>query len=164
MTSRVLGIVCVAALLLAFAGAQERAAVVEWPFVGGDRGNTRFSPAETLTPDNVDQLEVAWTWRPEDRPRQEYGTVPGSFTSTPIMIDDTVYVSSNYNRVAALDAETGAIRWIFDPRAYADGMPALGGGFRHRGVTMWRDGDALRIFLASRCRDEMPSAARASPD
>ncbi len=152
MTSRILGTVSVAALLLTLAGAQEHPAFVEWPFVGGDQGNARFSPAETLTPDNVDQLEVAWTWRPEDRPRQEYGTVPGNFTSTPIMIDDTVYVSSNYNRVAALDAETGAIRWIFDPRAYADGMPALGGGFRHRGVTMWRDGDALRIFLASRHR------------
>ncbi len=68
------------------------------------------------------------------------------------MLDDTVYVSSNYNRVAALDAETGAERWVFDLRAYKDGMPALGGGFRHRGVTTWRDGDRLRIFLASRFR------------
>ena len=125
---------------------------VEWPYVGGDAANTRFSAAERLTPDNVGDLQVAWTWRPADRPREEFGTVPGSFTSTPIMVDGTVYVSSNYNRVAALDAETGAVRWVFDPRAYADGMPALGGGFRHRGVTLWRDGDALRIFLASRYR------------
>ena len=137
--------------------AQERepgadGAAVEWAFVGSDAGNTRYSAADTLTPDNVDGLEVAWTWRPADRPRQEFGTVPGSFTSTPIMVDGTVYVSSNYNRVAALDAETGAVRWVFDPRAYADGMPALGGGFRHRGVTMWRDGESLRIFLASRHR------------
>ena len=129
-----------------------RTSIVEWPYVGADAGNTRFSAAETLTPDNVDQLEVAWTWRPEEQPRTEFGTVPGNFTSTPIMIDDTVYVSSNYNRVAALDAETGAVDWVFDPRAYADGMPALGGGFRHRGVTMWRDGEDLRIFLASRHR------------
>jgi len=127
-------------------------ATVEWSYVGGDAGNTRYSAADVLTPANVDQLEVAWTWRPADRPRQEFGTVPGSFTSTPIMVDGTVYVSSNYNRVAALDAETGAVRWVFDPRAYADGMPALGGGFRHRGVTMWRDGEDLRIFLASRHR------------
>ena len=119
---------------------------------GRMRATRGFPAAETLTPDNVDQLEVAWTWRPEEQPRAEFGTVPGNFTSTPIMIDDTVYVSSNYNRVAALDAETGAVDWVFDPRAYADGMPALGGGFRHRGVTMWRDGEDLRIFLASRHR------------
>ena len=68
--------------------------MVEWPFVGSDPGNTRYSAVDTLTPDTVDQLEVAWTWRPADRPRQEFGTVPGSFTSTPIMIDGTVYVSS----------------------------------------------------------------------
>ncbi len=127
-------------------------AAVEWPYVGGDAANTRYSAADTLTPDTVARLEAAWTWRPADRPRQEFGTIPGAFTSTPIMLDGTVYVSSNYNRVAALDAETGAERWVFDPRAYADGMPALGGGFRHRGVTMWRDGDDLRIFLASRHR------------
>ena len=146
----------VVALVVVAAGAalaQDRAGeAVEWPYVGADAANTRFSAADRLTPDNVDELQVAWTWRPADRPREEFGTVPGSFTSTPIMVDGTVYVSSNYNRVAALDAETGAERWVFDPRAYADGMPALGGGFRHRGVTLWRDGEDLRIFLASRYR------------
>ena len=129
--------------------AQGGAGIVEWPYVGADQANTRSSPADGVTPANVDQLQVAWTWRPEERAREEFGTVPGSFTSTPIMIDDTVYVSTNYNRVAALDAGSGAVRWVFDPRAYEDGMPALGGGFRHRGVTTWRDGDALRIFLAA---------------
>ena len=150
-----------AAALLAFAGTPPAASAqepvpagtaVEWPYVGGDAANTRYSAADTLTPDSVDRLAAAWTWRPADRPRQEFGTIPSAFTSTPIMLDGTVYVSSNYNRVAALDAETGTERWVFDPRAYADGMPALGGGFRHRGVTMWRDDDALRIFLASRHR------------
>ena len=125
---------------------------VEWPYVGADQANTRSSPADAVTPANVDALEVAWTWRPEERAREEFGTTPGAFTSTPIMIDDTVYVSTNYNRVAALDPDTGEVRWVFDPRAYEDGMPALGGGFRHRGVTTWRDGDDLRIFLASRFR------------
>lgn len=125
---------------------------VEWPYVGADQANTRSSPANAVTPENVDQLEIAWTWRPEEQAREEFGTVPGAFTSTPIMIDDTVYVSTNYNRVAALDPDTGEVRWVFDPRAYEDGMPALGGGFRHRGVTTWRDGDDLRVFLASRFR------------
>ena len=125
---------------------------VEWAYVGSDQANTRSSDAAHITPENIQQLEVAWTWHPEDRARPEFGTVPGSFTSTPIMLDGTLYVSSNYNRVAALDPVTGSERWVFDPRAYEDGMPALGGGFRHRGVTAWRDGEELRIFLASRYR------------
>jgi len=79
---------------------------IEWRYVGADQANTRHSPAGQITPDNVRELEPVWTWQSEDRRRAEYGTVPGGFTSTPIMIDGTVYVSSNYHRVAALDGET----------------------------------------------------------
>lgn len=159
----IIGRPSVAALLWAFVLAtsgtvtaqtsgQPNSKSVEWAYVGSDQANTRSSDADHITPENIQQLEVAWTWHPEDRARPEFGTVPGSFTSTPIMLDGTLYVSSNYNRVAALDPVTGFERWVFDPRAYEDGMPALGGGFRHRGVTAWRDGEELRIFLASRYR------------
>ncbi len=139
-------------LLSSVLGLAPASAQVSWTHVGADEGNTRASAADQITPANVDQLRQAWSWQPEDRPRPEYGTTPGSFTSTPIMIDGTVFVSSNYNRVAALDPATGEEKWVFDPRAYEGGMPTLGGGFRHRGVTVWRDGDDLRIFLASRFR------------
>ena len=36
-------------------------------------------------------------------------------------------MTSNYNRVAALEAETGAVKWVYDPRAYEIGMPLLAG-------------------------------------
>ena len=57
-----------------------------------------------------------------------------------------------YNRVVALDAETGKQLWVFDPKAYEDGQPPNGTGFVHRGVAAWRDGGRLRIFLNSRYR------------
>jgi quinoprotein glucose dehydrogenase len=129
--------------------------MMEWPYVGADPSNTRYSPLADVTPENVGRLAIAWRWRPEERPLPEFGTVPGNFTATPIMIDNVVYVSTNYNRVAALDAETGTVKWVYDPRAYDLGMPLLAGGFRHRGVTAWRDpedGNKLRIFLVSRYR------------
>ena len=129
--------------------------MVEWPYVGADQNNSRYSALEDITAANVDRLAIAWRWRPDERPLKEFGTVPGNFTSTPIMIDNVVYVTSNYNRVAALEAETGAVKWVYDPRAYEIGMPLLAGGFRHRGVATWRDaqdGNKLRIFLASRYR------------
>jgi quinoprotein glucose dehydrogenase len=132
-----------------------RGAIVEWPYVGADANNSRHSPLTDVNAATVGQLQVAWRWRPEERPMPEFKTVPGNFTATPLMIDNVVYVSTNYNRVAALDAETGAVKWIYDPRAYELGMPLLAGGFRHRGVAAWRDasdGDKLRIFLASRYR------------
>src|SRR6185436_3541919 len=77
---------------------------------------------------------------------------PGNFQNTPLMIDNVLYVSTPYNRVAALDAETGAQKWVFDPKAYEDGQPPNGTGFVHRGVAAWRDGGKLRIFMNSRAR------------
>jgi len=120
------------------AAARQRgtATMVEWPYVGGDQANTRSSAAETVTPENVDQLRVAWTWRPDERPRPEFGTVPGNFTSTPLMIDDTVYVSTNYNRVAALDAEPA---------------PSFGSSIHARTKTGCRRSAAGSAIGASRC-------------
>ena len=55
------------------------------------------------------------------------------------MIDNVLYVSTPYNRVVALDAETGQQKWAFDPKAYVDGQPPNGTGFVHRGLAAWRD-------------------------
>ena len=71
------------------------------------------------------------------------------------MIDNVLYLSTPYNRVVALNAETGAELWAFDPKAYEDGQPPNGTGFVHRGVAAWRDtanGNKLRIFINSRYR------------
>jgi quinoprotein glucose dehydrogenase len=48
----------------------------------------------------------------------QYGTRPGMFENTPLMIDNVLYLSTPYNRVVALDAEPGAQLWAFDPQAY----------------------------------------------
>ena len=42
-----------------------------------------------------------------DAPLEEFGTRPGNFQNTPLMIDNVLYVSTPYNRVVALDAESG---------------------------------------------------------
>ena len=69
------------------------------------------------------------------------------------MVDGILYLSTMYTRVAALDAETGAERWMFDPRAYEGGPIGAGPtGFKHRGIAYWSDGDDARIFLNSRDR------------
>jgi len=40
-----------------------------------------------------------------------YGTTPGFFESTPLMIDGVLYVTTPYNSIAAVDAETGKELW-----------------------------------------------------
>lgn len=141
------------AVLLTANAVAQTPAVGEWPTYGGDPGGTKYSPLESINRGNVDQLAIAWEWKPGEKPFEEYGTRPGNFQNTPLMIDNVLYVSTPYNQVAALDAETGVQRWVFDPKAYKDGQPPNGTGFVHRGVAAWRDPDGrLRIFLNSRYR------------
>ena len=125
----------------------------EWPVYGGDAGATRYSPLTDIHRGNVGSLATAWTWKPGERALPEFGTQPGTFQNTPLMIDDVLYVSTPYNRVVALDARTGRELWRYDPEPFKDGQPPNGTGFVHRGVAAWREETGqLRIFLNSRYR------------
>ncbi len=125
---------------------------VEWPYYGGDQAGSKYSAAADVNRTTVSRLGIAWTWKTGEKPLPDFGTAPGSFENTPLMIDNVLYVSTPYNRVVALDAESGVEKWSFDPRAYADGQPPNGTGFVHRGVAAWRDNGKLRIFINSRAR------------
>jgi len=125
---------------------------IDWPYYGADQAGTKYSTASDVNRSNVERLAAAWSWKPNEKPLAEFGTAPGSFENTPLMIDNVLYLSTPYNRVVALDAETGKEIWSYDPRAYADGQPPNGTGFVHRGVAAWRDRGKLRIFLNSRSR------------
>ena len=127
------------------------AAPIEWPYVGAAQTHTKHSSVAEITRANVDQLEAVWEWEAGELPLPEYGTRPGAFQATPIMIDNVLYVSTMYNRVVALDAETGSELWAFDPKSYETNPRGVGpGGFKHRGIAFWRAGDELRLFLNSR--------------
>ena len=130
-----------------------------WPVYAADNAATHYSSLADITPENVARLAVAWEWSPAEQNKQEFGTQPGNFQNTPLMIDNVLYVSTMYNRVVALDAESGKELWSYDPKAYEDGQPPNGTGFVHRGVAAWRDpasgagtGGQTRIFLNSRWR------------
>ena len=131
-------------------GAQERAVeMVEWRYVGADQAASKHSPLADINASNVGRLEIAWEWQPGERPNAEYGTRPGPFQAMPLMIENVLYVTTMYNRVVALDAETGAQLWAFDPRAYRTGSKLGTSGYKHRGVAVWA-GDDRRILINSR--------------
>ena len=149
----------------ALAGAQEPGAMIEWPYVGAEHAHTKYSTASDITVANVGELEIVWRWEPNEIPLEEYGTRPGAFQATPIMVDGVLYLSTMYTRVTALDAETGAELWTFDPKAYEGGPKgASPTGFKHRGVAWWSDADGARIFLNSRDRLYAIDAATGEPD
>jgi quinoprotein glucose dehydrogenase len=147
------------ATLLVFIGTQTQAqkpasGMREWPFYGGDQGGTKYSPLININRNNVRKLQVAWQWKTGEKRIEEYKTFPGLFEVTPVMAAGTLYLSTPYNRVVALDPQTGGERWSYDPKAYADGQVPNGTGFVHRGVALWRDSQSgkLRVFMNSRHR------------
>jgi quinoprotein glucose dehydrogenase len=151
-TTRV-GLVLMVVLLARGPGAQlQQQAPGDWPHYAGDQAASHYSLLDEITAANVDRLRVVWEWKPGEAPIEEFGTRPGAFQNTPLMIDGVLYVSTPYNQVAALDATTGREIWRFNPEAYRDGQPASGQGFIHRGLAAWRNGDHLRIFLNTRYR------------
>jgi quinoprotein glucose dehydrogenase len=88
---------------------------------------------------------VAWVHNSGDfhQPPEEFGPVGTagsgtSFKATPIVVDDTLYYSTPYNRVFALDPATGEQKWVFDPGVEIN--PEIYTP-PSRGVSSWKSGD-----------------------
>src|SRR4029453_2482779 len=96
--------------------------VAAWPEYGGNAGVTRHSDLTQITPENVRSLEVAWIHHSGDIEDGSHGMgMRSSFQATPILVRDTLYFCTPFNRVIALDAESGAERWSYDPHASREG-------------------------------------------
>jgi len=116
----------------------------DWPVYGGDQGAMQYTTLSEIDRGNVDGLEVAWEWatgeEPAPGPRQPIpgqDVRPGAFENTPLVIHDTMIVTTPYNRVVALDAGSGEELWSFDPQTIQWGQPPNGTGLVHRGVAVW---------------------------
>ena len=136
------------------------AARVEWPTWGGDPGSMHYSPLAQVNRENVANLKFAWEWDTGEGPLSgprlpvpDNPVRPGSFENTPVVRDGVMYVSTSYNKVVALNPDTGEVEWTYDPRITEWGQVPNGTGFVHRGVALWEDGDGKRrVFLNSRWR------------
>jgi quinoprotein glucose dehydrogenase len=154
MSRRAWAIAAAVALCLSPAAAQRNSASrqVEWPYYGADQGGVKYSALTDIGPENIGRLQIAWEWKHFDVPLEQYGTTPGQFEAVPLMLDGVLYVTTPYNNLAALDAETGKERWRFDGEGYKLGQLLSASGWKLRGTAFWRDGNQLRIFLNSRHR------------
>lgn len=91
----------------------------DWPAYGRTQEGTRYSPLQQITPENVKNLQVAWTFRTGD---MKGPNDPVEITSevTPIKIGDLLYLCSPHQILFALDAKTGTLKWKFDPKLQPD--------------------------------------------
>lgn len=126
-----------------------------WEHWGGDRGGSRFSPLNQITPDNVDSLVRAWEFRTGDldqRPPEAMRRT--KFQATPLLVEDSLIFCSPFNEVIALDPGSGTQKWRFDPKISTNQRPA--NRYNCRGVAYWVDSKATngaacraRIFMGT---------------
>jgi quinoprotein glucose dehydrogenase len=128
--------------------------IADWPYYGGDAGGSRYSPLTQINKSNVAELKVAWEYHTGDVSDGSDNRRKSEFEATPIVADGTMYLSTPFNRVVALDPETGRKKWSFDPKI--DLHAPYSEGLVNRGVTLWIDPSRAeseacrrRIFLAT---------------
>jgi glucose dehydrogenase len=117
---------------LAVAAAQQ-----DWPAYGHDPGAMRYSPLKQINTKNVDKLQLAWTYdtyadvpAPSRAPAGRAGVqrvrVRRS-SATPLVVGGVMYLGTAYNRVVALEPETGKTVWEY----VGEHTPAM------RGISYW---------------------------
>jgi quinoprotein glucose dehydrogenase len=109
----------------------------DWPYYGHDAGGMRYSPLTQINRDNVSKLKVAWTFHTGDISDGSGERKRSGLETTPIFVDGTLFLTTAFNRVIALDPETGKQRWAFDPMI--DTAENYGDGLINRGVATWLD-------------------------
>lgn len=127
---------------------KQRKSDSDWPAYGRDPGGSRYSPLSQINRENVKNLKVAWTYRTGAADVKGRSAHNAAFEATPIFVDGTLYLSTPFNRVIALDPLKGTERWSFDPKV------DLTSGYSEvssRGVSSWADGRSgkRRIYVAT---------------
>lgn len=94
-------------------GAQQK----DWLHWGNTTAGNRFAALDQINKGNVSQLKLAWTAHTGDIPQSNGSGAEDQ--NTPLQVGDTLYVCTPYGKVVALDADTGAERWKYDPKGAA---------------------------------------------
>lgn len=115
----------------------------EWPVWGGDPGGMKYSSLRDINRSNVRSLKPLWIFDARDFSDGKDLPVTSAFEATPLVIGGTLYVTTPFHRLFALDAETGALRWTFDPKFDTSTRVTL---YQSRGLSYWRGGP--RLFMA----------------
>ncbi|MGA9670396.1 MAG: PQQ-binding-like beta-propeller repeat protein, partial [Terracidiphilus sp.] len=100
-----------------------------WPVYNGGLEGDHYSQLKQINRANVKQLKMAWTFDTGEK---------GGIQDNPLVIGRVLYAYTPTQKVVALDAATGALKWKFDS-GVAGGQPA-------RGVAYWTDGKEGRLF------------------
>jgi len=102
----------------------------DWPAYGGAPENNHYSILTQINRTNVKQLAVAWRFDTGEE---------GGLQTSPIIVNGVLYGITPKQKVFALDATTGKLKWKFDS--------GIKGTQPDRGLSYWTDGKGSRILV-----------------
>jgi len=100
-----------------------------WPAFNGGLDGDHYSRLTQISRANVKQLTVAWTFDTGEK---------GGLQTNPLIVGQTLFAYTPSEKVVALDAATGRLKWKFDS--------GIGGTQPSRGLSYWTDGKGKRLF------------------
>jgi glucose dehydrogenase len=103
---------------------------VPWSTYNGGREGDHYSKLTQINRTNVNQLQVAWTFDTGEA---------GGMQDNPLIIGRTLYAYTPTEKIVALDAATGKLKWKFDSGVVGT-QPA-------RGMSWWTDSKENRLLV-----------------
>jgi quinohemoprotein ethanol dehydrogenase len=82
-----------------------------WLAHGGTYAEQRYSSLAQIDRSNVGRLSLAWYVDLDTTRGQE---------ATPLVVDGTIYTTTAWSKVYAIDAATGRVKWQYDPQVPGD--------------------------------------------
>jgi len=123
---------CILVCVLSWLSHSQSGQNLDWRIYGGNSESTHYSPLAQVNKSNVKRLEVAWSY--------DTGETGGLQTS-PLEIGGVLYGITPSQKVFALEAATGKLKWKFDS--------GIAGSQPDRGLAYWsnRDNKDRRIIV-----------------
>jgi quinoprotein glucose dehydrogenase len=109
----------------------------EWTTYGSNLASHRYSPADQITKDNFNRLQIAW------RLKTDFlgPTRDTLYSATPLVVGRTLYTTAGMRRAAiALNAATGEMLWMHSEDEGRRGTNAIRNG-AGRGLAYWTSAD-----------------------
>jgi quinohemoprotein ethanol dehydrogenase len=109
----------------------------DWLAFGRTLNEQRFSPLRQIDTSTVGGLKVDWFIDLPDK---------SGLVSTPLVSNGVLYFIGSMNRVRAVDATSGQLIWMYDPKVTEQAGDRMRVGWDHnRGIALWRD----KVILAT---------------
>ncbi|SEQ84349.1 quinohemoprotein ethanol dehydrogenase [Solimonas aquatica] len=108
----------------------------DWPSVGLDYAETRYSRLAQINGGNVKNLGLVWAYN--------LGSTRG-VEATPLVVDGVMYVTASWSVVHAIDVRTGKALWTYDPKVPKETAAIACCDVVNRGVALYHG----KVFVAS---------------